>query len=282
MCPWDFHLLRCDGLTDGKPKPQPGKQLSSSTSQGPYSRAFQIAFTAELSDTLLKVARAKAGETRGHPLEFDLYQNETHVAAASQVQIHPVQLRNLLRVRPQLGDVELSADRYAQQDRQLSRLGLPTPAVLLGRDWIPVDLGVDNWRDVPENVARGLLDSFAASPTSFHRDLVDQGHAENGFKEGLRRFLKSRVFPADTRASPPHASGGFMFEVSTNSAGLRVHYSPAFFINSRTVFGLPSTPVQARLQPGRYVFGAYPPDCGYWSNEEYDVPGTTSKAHLDV
>lgn len=55
--------------------------------------------------------------------------------------------------------------------------------------------------------------------------------------------------------SPPGISenGGLKVRVSCRTPGLRLHVSPAYFINW-IYFGSPSSPVESYVLPGRYVF----------------------------
>jgi len=64
--------------------------------------------------------------------------------------------------------------------------------------------------------------------------------------------------PEPARSTPPPppavgAGGGFQVQVSCRTPGLRIHISPAYFINW-VFFGSPTTPVAGYVLPGRYVF----------------------------
>jgi hypothetical protein len=72
-----------------------------------------------------------------------------------------------------------------------------------------------------------------------------------------------------------------MFTVSSNSAGLNVLWSGAYYI-VRNSFGSPTTPVHAPLPSGNYVFGV---DGGAYTNPQWDptiiaLPGPTTNHHL--
>lgn len=62
--------------------------------------------------------------------------------------------------------------------------------------------------------------------------------------------------PNGSGVSPPPAvgaGGGLQVQVSCLTPGLRVHISPAYFINW-VYFGSPTSPVTSYVLPGRYVF----------------------------
>jgi hypothetical protein len=80
--------------------------------------------------------------------------------------------------------------------------------------------------------------------------------------------LRSRLFggPRQSRdggaasggAPPPsggRVGGGLKVQVSCRTPGLRIHISPAYFINW-VYFGSPTTPVTSYVLPGRYIFSA--------------------------
>jgi hypothetical protein len=77
------------------------------------------------------------------------------------------------------------------------------------------------------------------------------------------------------RSVPPAGNVGarLPFRVITETRGLRVHYSPAYFFDPTSVFGGPSSPVDGFLAPGRYIFGAYRSDgSAEFDRGEFDVP----------
>jgi hypothetical protein len=182
-------------------------------------------------------------------------------------------------------DVEASLERFAIQDRVLREAGLPTPAARINGDAVPIDIGLSGLLGVQPDTLRRIVSDFAHAPTldtptSLHTELVAPDQAEEGLRNRLTRFLRTGLSARRQHRGVPSSNFGYAFEVSTDTDRLRIHYSPAYFINTNLVFGAPTSPVIASLPPGRYIFGAYP--VGYWSNAEYDVPGPSSHAHLDV
>ena len=97
---------------------------------------------------------------------------------------------------------------------------------------------------------RYLLKEFAAGPT-FELFQVDPLRTVGFFRERVSDFLTSRF---SARGPYNARSPGMRFTVATHFPGERVHYSPAYFQKVSTVFGSPTTPVKAWIQPGRYTF----------------------------
>jgi hypothetical protein len=122
-----------------------------------------------------------------------------------------------------------------------------------------------------------------------HPMMVDMEEGESYLRDGLTRFLAHRVggyprglrlddgttTPRTLNRTQLHVSGAnlatpgdikhglMMVRVTCKSSGLRVHSSPAFFVDWN-YFGDPSNPdVDGWLLPGRYIFatdGPCPPD----------------------
>ena len=87
--------------------------------------------------------------------------------------------------------------------------------------------------------------------------------------------------PPTDGASAAHVAG-CRFTVSTNTSGLRVFWSGAYYI-TRHYFGGPTTPAVGTLQSGTYVFGV---DGGAYTSVQWDkaavcsLPGQPS-VHLN-
>ena len=72
----------------------------------------------------------------------------------------------------------------------------------------------------------------------------------------LRRFGSSGRRSRGSSGGPPGVpvgGGGLHVKVSCRTPGLRLHVSPAYYINW-IYFGSPTTPVTSYLLPGRYIF----------------------------
>lgn len=235
-------------------------------------------FVAELSETMLAIARSS---DRYLAVPYPPKDEREEDLSTSALREESVQA--YAELRPSLLDVESSVERYADQDRFLRGFGFPVPVVVIGDDYVPVDLGVDNWGYLPSEAVVAVINELVETATSPPTALVEPQRAETGFRNGLQRFLKMRLYPGKGRTPPGSTTPvGYDFEVITKTRGLQINYSPAYFINRRLVFGAPTTPVRGRLHPGRYIFGAYPPSNGYWTTDEYDVPGPTTTAYLNI
>jgi hypothetical protein len=185
-------------------------------------------------------------------------------------------------------DVEASVERFALQERALRSADLPTPVAHIADGAVPIDIGLDLARRVSGNVLSEIVYRFQDPPpgapdrpSSLHTSVTNPDQAADGLQTHLTQFLSARL-SAHGGGHQPRAplAAGYAFEVSTDTAGLRIHYSPAYFVNTNLVFGAPTPHVKGCLQPGRYIFGAYP--VGYWDNAQYDVPGPTNQAHLNI
>jgi hypothetical protein len=82
------------------------------------------------------------------------------------------------------------------------------------------------------------------------------GDAKGFFGERLRRFLIPRCRSRQPEVRMPGHDKGLRFKVHTQTSGLRVHYTPAYWHDSNQVFGSPTSPVEGWIMPGRYRFGA--------------------------
>jgi hypothetical protein len=212
-----------------------------------------------------------------------------------------------------VSDVEADAREFTLQLEFLERIGEPAPAVVLGDgELAPTSLPFREsvvagpwgrwWRDHPlaldlayESVRRARLESHELT-------WVEPSEARSTFLRRATDFLATRI--ATVRAfrrgdrgwsglsmltipprvgAPTVTTPGCAFVVSTNSSGLRVFWSGAYFVAPK-YFGHPTSPTSAPLQSGRYLFGV---DGGaYGSNVQWDynalvkLPGSPS-VHLN-
>ena len=111
-------------------------------------------------------------------------------------------------------------------------------------------------------------------------DVLDAGDAVLVFQRHLFGFLYTRF---EARESDISERPGRLFTVTTDTEGLRVHYSTAFIFEPDNVFGEPTNPVRGWLQPGNYHFGAMGSGVALWFDMKgkYDVP-RQDKAHLNI
>lgn len=125
---------------------------------------------------------------------------------------------------------------------------------------------------------RYLLKDFVAGP-KFEIFQVDPFRTVAFFRAHLSDFLASRF---SARGPYISKSPGIRFTVATQCPGERVHYSPAYFQKVSTVFGSPTTPVKAWIQPGRYTFSVVGVNGQMrFDPGQYAVPPSKS-AHLIV
>lgn len=197
-----------------------------------------------------------------------------------------------------LADVQHSVERFASQAEALDRRGMPTP-VLFSREGpvAPVDIGLPSLHrerrgylddDFPEPLVSILFEiSLSRAYGAGAVELLDRGQSHELVERRLGEFIAARIDNSVSRSdgSGPglaYATPGYPFTVTTSTPERRIHYSPAYFINTNLVFGGSLSTVTGHLNPGRYTFGAYSMVDGnnLWDGAEYDVPHTTSSAHI--
>jgi hypothetical protein len=103
--------------------------------------------------------------------------------------------------------------------------------------------------------------TYQASHVEERLEATDVDKAEEGVWRGLKEFLSYRfagmkkwyewIHGIGTPTVGP--GGSLQVQVSCRTPGLRIHVSPAYFINW-VFFGSPTTPVTSYVLPGRYVF----------------------------
>ncbi len=177
---------------------------------------------------------------------------------------------------------------------------------------VPVSLGLldrgRSWSDSLDEVLSGSTDprpfrdrlqrrfeETGWSDGRFH--LIPREVAEGQFRRRLTTFLSVRIdaepegrptWPSllmrlpRRRGARPTAVPGCTFVVTTNSPGLRVFWSGAYFLTSN-YFSAPTSPACSTLQSGTYLFGV---DGGAYRTVTWDtaaqvsLPGTPS-VHLN-
>jgi hypothetical protein len=199
-----------------------------------------------------------------------------------------------------VADVEAAVDRFDAQLRFCARFGLGFPCLYFG-EALPVD-----WTSIVPFAHEGLWEGLTRSQVTvdksawgkpathpelsawFHRLLgstslfnrfggamayFDGARAISSFRKRLIEFLTVRF---RARQSDISTGPGLQFQVVTQGYGLRVHWSPAYFFSPNNVFGSPTSPVDAWIQPGKYVFGAMGPDFPLqFDPATFDIPPLT-------
>jgi hypothetical protein len=104
---------------------------------------------------------------------------------------------------------------------------------------------------------------------------ADTSEATDFFAERLKEFLHTRLV-SSTASSELIPPTGFRVRVFTQRQGLRIRYSPSYFLNTSLVFGGPTTPAVGWLDPGRYLFGAESNDFDLrFDSANFDIPQVT-------
>lgn len=209
-----------------------------------------------------------------------------------------------------LADVEEDTEQFNRQVELLEYLDLGVPAMAsdVHADVVPLSVHLvapgavapSGPRRPPANpqvVRDRVEDSFHAvgrSVPGFR--VLPPPVARDLFRDRLRDFLAVRI---DSLLDGPRRAGsvlrlplhrghhpspvpGCTFVVTTDSVGLRVFWSGAYFVTAN-YFGAPTSPAAGTLQAGAYLFGV---DGGAYRSITWDVdavvtlPGTPS-VHLN-
>lgn len=109
--------------------------------------------------------------------------------------------------------------------------------------------------------------------------LVDPDEAQQKFENGLTDFVSVRGAGSQ---GPGYTTTGLKFRVVTQTRGLRVHYSPSYFMSWR-VFGAPTSPVDGWIQPGQYKFGAVGTNYSFrYDSADFEIPPRTEAILVKV
>jgi hypothetical protein len=136
------------------------------------------------------------------------------------------------------------------------------------------------YKAVSVNFAR---DSFVLLATEFLATRLASLHPSDGYRPGFGDAGDEPVLELSRPGGgPPIRTPGCTFVVTTNSFGLRVHWSGAYYI-APNYFNSPTSPVSRILQSGTYIFGV---DGGTYPTIQWDtnaivsLPGSPS-IHLN-
>lgn len=191
-------------------------------------------------------------------------------------------------------DVQRDADQFNTDFRILSDIGADFPAIRVGdAGLVPFSLpliagplfrgGDPYWLGYPP--FRYLLDeiyhrAFRTGEAFPGLERMPREQARSTFISRATDFLANRIAATNRGRRPKDALEGPVlnisqrvggprtnvygcaFSVSTNSAGLRVFWSGAYYITAN-YFGHPTTPATSVLQSGIYIFGV---DGGAYGN----------------
>lgn len=187
-------------------------------------------------------------------------------------------------------DVEAAVDRFDAQTKFCNEHQIGFPCISLPAP-IPVDwsnlfafFGHDIWPNLQAPKKYEWFNQTGSSLSLFNRlggiKHVSFADATSYFRERLLTFLTVRFSARESNIS---TNPGLTFRVITQGIGLRVHWSPAYFFNPHNVFGSPTSPVDAWIQPGKYIFGAVGPTVSLqFDAAEFDIPPLTQATLVNI
>lgn len=187
-----------------------------------------------------------------------------------------------------LADVHDSVASYDEQERLLTEMGEGVPCVEVSGDYpIPIAL-FPGYAFAGESYLAHQYVRAALQRTT--RSRYGDAAVEPYAPEKARWFLRNRLAaflvprlrkPAEAKPTPVSNITNFTVE-TRGRQGLRIHYTPAYFVQSTLPFGATlSTPVDSVLRPGTYMFGALVSGQVQWdTTATYTVPGQPTVAYL--
>jgi hypothetical protein len=248
--------------------------------------------------------------------------NDDFVSAEFLVESFFAERPDGVELEPELVVSDIEADAYELEAELelLEKVGVDVPALPLGDVAVPVALRAiagASWPGDPleRPLAPGQR-QFDPGTAASLRLLIERGEltteygtmsrreARFTFFWGARQSLARRIaavrrlargdilqwqgfapLTMPQRAGGPAVStAGCTVGVSTNSSGLRVFWSGAYFIVP-TYFGAPTTPASGVLLSGTYVFGvdggSYGKDIQWDKNAVLKLPGSMPYVHLN-
>lgn len=131
-------------------------------------------------------------------------------------------------------------------------------------------------------IAVHLTESAGLRLTAISLNDADKIFA-NGVKDVLSKRRSMELAPtSEFLMGQSETVSGIRVTVHTESSGLELVYSPAYFIqyNQRFGGGL-STPVESTVGPGRYIFGAFVDGSPLMDDGCHDIPPNTD-IHLTI
>jgi hypothetical protein len=182
-----------------------------------------------------------------------------------------------------LADVIASAESFRIQwkwcrEQQIGMLCLDDPiSGPIPIDWLGniagygygiIQASLLGYREVATRLESGDFVDNVVLPLA----LIGPDEAQQRFTNGLTDFVSVRG--AGSRGQG-YTSTGLKFRVVTQTRGLRVHYSPSYFISWK-VFGAPTSPVEGWIQPGQYKFGAVGTNYAFrYDPADFEIPPRT-------
>lgn len=205
-----------------------------------------------------------------------------------------------------VSDVESDANLFSDELSLLEQFNANVPAVPIAGETVPISLAValgrsERWPLLPFGIGRWRGHPFFDEAMYHYLQPILSGErlfegitsmsrqeARSTFMRRAGDFLATRVaavrafreersthpwnrpslFLRQLLSRPPVPTPGCNFTVSTNSNGLRVFWSGAYYVTPNN-FNHPTTPTSSVLQSGTYIFGV---DGGaYGNNLQWDL-----------
>jgi hypothetical protein len=206
-----------------------------------------------------------------------------------------------------LVDLQRDANEFRYDFDLIREAGAMFPALKLGDGGlVPVALSTMGLSPIPrrsfsirrEPFLKSEFEASAYLARALHGEvpgyeLITREQAQETFLSRARAFLAHRIWasrsmPSSQRirmpayvGAPVSSVGGCAFQVSTQTAGLRVFWSGAYFI-AQNYFAHPTSPARSVLQAGTYVFGvdggAYGGQIHWDTNAVCTLPGPPAVA----
>jgi hypothetical protein len=116
---------------------------------------------------------------------------------------------------------------------------------------------------------------------------IASGGGENGGEKTEGKKTRGKKTGGKKTGHPYSFTGGttpgLLFRVTTNTPGLQVHYTHAFYLKPSYVFGGPTTPVDSHISTGLWHFGTSQSNgpVTFDLQNVYNIP-SVSKAHLPI
>lgn len=194
-----------------------------------------------------------------------------------------------------LSDVATDVDQFADQCNYCSENNISIPCIEDNKsEPLPINLAsvvhafVDPTAYQDPSVARLLLQHLPQQVSALtESSRITYSHyspddARHFFGERLRRFLLPRLGSEPPSVGKPALHQGLLYKVHTDTYGLRIYYTPAYWFSPNQVFGSPTSPVEGWIMPGRYKFGAAGASYRLKFDEgEFNIPPST-EAHLEI
>jgi hypothetical protein len=184
-----------------------------------------------------------------------------------------------------LHDVASDIESFGSQYELCVERGLPLPVVpIRGGSMLPInahqlmfEFGAPRRTELVEESLYSLARDSPAIGLS-KVQLADPTEVRKTFVARFANFLFARFRSTHSASEQSRNSipGHLEFSVYAHRPGMRVHYHPAYWRDTSTVFGQPTSPATSYILPGLYMFGAVGRGCPLlFDDAEYEIPPQT-------